>query len=524
MYITQGLHRSLQQQPDTIAVRAPGESLTFAQFGDRVARLAGGLRQLGIGDGERVAMLSHNSARYLEYNLGVPWANGVLNPVNIRWSPAEMRYALSDSATTVLMVDDSFADVGAGLAKEVKSLRQLIHVGKGAAPAGMLGYEDLLGASLPAEDARRHGDALAGIFYTGGTTGFPKGVMLSHQNVCISALAGLAVGGRSGRDATFLHVMPMFHLANFAIFNALTISGGKHVVLPGFTARSTLEAISRDRATEISLAPTMLQMLLDWLEQHPDEAARLDLSSLQLIGYGAAPMSQALLRRAQHVFRSVRFAQGYGMTELAPVCAKLGPEYHTDEAYQSGKTRAAGKPNLCMEVRIVDPQGKEVPLGTVGEVVARGGNVMLGYWNRPEETAQAVRDGWMHTGDSGYMDEEGLIYIVDRMKDMIISGGENVYSAEVENAIASHPAVALCAVIGIPHEKWGESVHAVLVLKPGAAVTEEDIQAHCRERIARYKCPRSVEFRGELPLSGMGKIVKTELRKPYWEHQARGVA
>ncbi len=523
MYMTQGLHRALQQQPDTVAVRSPTESLTFAQLGDRIARLAGALRKLGVSEGERVAMLSNNSPRYIEYDLGVPWAGGVLNPVNIRWSLAEMAYALKDSGTSVLIVDEAFATLAMELVKIVPSILHVIYAGDGTTPEGMLAYEAMLIASEPVEDAHRHGNDLAGLFYTGGTTGFPKGVMLSHNNVCLSALASL-MSGRCGVNAVFLHVMPMFHLANFSAVNALFTSGGKHVVLPNFSPQATLEAISRDRVTEISLAPTMLQMLLDWLEQHPINARAFDLSSLQLIGYGASPISQALLRRAQQVFPSVKFAQGYGMTELAPVCALLGPEYHTDEAFANGKMRAAGKPSLCTEVRIVDINDQELPRGEVGEIVARGGNVMLGYWNQPEATKQALRNGWMHTGDSGYMDEEGLIYVVDRLKDMIVSGGENVYSAEVENAISSHPAVALCAVIGVPHDRWGEAVHAVVVTKPDHHVSAESIQEHCRERIARYKCPRSVEFRDALPLSSMGKILKVELRKPYWDSRQRGVA
>ncbi|EHP42066.1 AMP-dependent synthetase and ligase [Cupriavidus basilensis OR16] len=468
-------------------------------------------------------MLSINSARYLEYDMAVPWAGGVLNPVNIRWSSAEILYALNDSASLILIVDDTFKALGTKLANEAGTVRHLIYAGDGETPAGMLSYEQLIEAAEPIEDAWRHGDDLAGIFYTGGTTGFPKGVMLSHNNLGISAMAQLMTG-RCGADAAFLHAMPMFHLANFAAVCALFISGGTHVVIPAFTPLATLEAISRDRVTQITLAPTMLQMLLDWLKQHPGEAARLDMSSLKLIGYGASPISQTLLRQAQQTFPETDFAQGYGMTELAPLATVLGPEYHTEEAFASGKMRAAGKPHLCVEVKIVDEFDREVPRGTVGEIAVRGGNVMLGYWNQPEATAQAVRGGWMHTGDGGYMDEEGLIYVVDRIKDMIVSGGENIYSAEVENAIASQPAVGQCAVIGVPSEKWGETVHAVIVLKQGAIATAEEIQAHCRKRIAGYKCPRSVEFREALPLSSVGKILKNDLRKPYWEKQGRGVA
>ncbi|MCY1409861.1 Long-chain-fatty-acid--CoA ligase [compost metagenome] len=211
------------------------------------------------------------------------------------------------------------------------------------------------------------------------------------------------------------------------------------------------------------------------------------------------------------------------MTELAPLATLLTAEYHTPEHAASGKMYSAGTPGSCVEVRIVDPEDREVPRGTIGEIVVRGPNVMLGYWNKPEATAEALRNGWMHTGDGGYMDEDGFVYICDRLKDMIVSGGENVYSAEVETAMASHPAIGQCAAIGIPSDKWGESVHAVVVLKPDTSLTAEELIAHCRERIAGYKCPRSVEFRETLPLSGVGKVLKTELRKPYWENHKRNV-
>ncbi|MGO4155273.1 long-chain-fatty-acid--CoA ligase [Cupriavidus sp. YAF13] len=523
MYMTQGLHRSAQQRPNAVAVRFQDKTLTFAQLHDRVARLAGALRELGVKDGERVAMLSINSARYLEYDMAVPWAGGVLNPVNIRWSHAEMLYALNDSASLILIVDDTFKAAGEKLADEARTVRHLIYAGDAETPAGMLDFEQLIADANPIEDAWRHGDDLAGIFYTGGTTGFPKGVMLSHSNLGISALTQLTTG-RCGADAVYLHAMPMFHLANFAAVNALFLSGGTHVVVPAFTAPTTLEAISCHRVSQLTLAPTMLQMLIDWIDQHPEERSRLDTSSLTRIGYGASPISQTLLRRAQQAFSGVDFTQSYGMTELSPLATMLGSEYHTEEAFISGKMRAAGKPFLCVEVKIVDESDKEVPRGTVGEIAVRGGNVMLGYWNQPEATAEAVRNGWMHTGDGGYMDEEGLVYVVDRIKDMIVSGGENIYSAEVENAIASHPAVGQCAVIGVPSERWGESVHAVIVPKPGTSATAEEIQAHCRERIAGYKCPRSVEFREALPHSSVGKILKNDLRKPYWEQHGRGVA
>ncbi|WP_454754351.1 long-chain-fatty-acid--CoA ligase [Cupriavidus necator] len=515
MYITQGLHRSMQQQPDAIAVRYQGNGLTFAEFGGRVARLAGALRSLGIRDGERVAMFSLNSQRFLEYLMAVPWAGGVLNPVNIRWSAAEILYSFEDSETAVLIVDDTYRDTGAQVAADCRSLRHVIYAGDGETPSGMLGYEELIAQHEPVEDALRHGNDLAGIFYTGGTTGFPKGVMLSHANLYTSAMNSL-MAGSLGKEARFLHVMPMFHLADFSAVNSLFISGGRHVIVPSFDAGTMMESFASEQVTDVLLAPTMIQMGLTWLEQNPDRAAQLDLSSLTGIRYGASPMSQALLARLRQRFPKAGFMQGYGMTELSPAATFLLRENHSDEAVSSGKVRSVGKPVNTVEVRIVDPDGKEVPRNTVGEIAVRGPNVMLGYWKQPEATAQAVRNGWMHTGDGGYMDDDGFVFLVDRIKDMIISGGENVYSAEVENALASHPAIAQSAVIGVPHVKWGESVHAVIVLRTGASTTLEDIQAHCRAFIAGYKVPRSIEFREALPLSGVGKVLKNELRKPYW--------
>ncbi len=261
----------------------------------------------------------------------------------------------------------------------------------------------------------------------------------------------------------------------------------------------------------------MIQMFVD-----DPSTGRYDLSSLRQIAYGASPISEALMDRAIEKLPATNFVQAYGMTELSPCATFLPWKDHIGEGRAKGRHRSGGRPIMMVDVRIVDPLDNPVAPRVVGEIVVRGDNVMMGYWERPEETRKAVVDGWMHTGDGGYMDEDGYVYFVDRIKDMIISGGENVYSAEVENCIAQHPAVAQCAVIGIPSEKWGEAVHAVVMRKPGAAVTAEEIIAFCREQIAHYKCPRSVRLQDEpLPLSGAGKILKRELRKPYWEATTR---
>ncbi|MEO3781170.1 long-chain fatty acid--CoA ligase [Micromonospora sp. B11E3] len=507
MYVTQGLHRAVQQNPDGVAVIFGERRRTFRELADRVARFAGVLRTLGVHGGDRVAMLSLNSDRYHEYLLAVPWANAVLNPVNIRWSPAEIAYSLRDSGTRVLVVDDAFAATLPKLRRECPELATVIHAGDGPTPAGALSYEELISATGPVDDARRGADELAGLFYTGGTTGHPKGVMLSHTNLAVSAFGVMSTGHWLTIGGRYLHAAPMFHLADLAAWNATILTGGTHVIIPSFTPVATMTAIAEHQVTDILLVPVMIQMLID----HP-EIGEYELGSLRRLIYGASPIPQSVLERAMKTFRNASFTQAYGMTELSPVATLLSPDDHQ----KSELLRAAGRAAPHCDVRIVDVDDNEVPRGTVGEIVARGGHVMLGYWNRPEETATALRDGWMHTGDGGYMDEAGYVFVVDRIKDMIVTGGENVYSAEVENALAAHPAVESCAVIGVPDHEWGERVHAVVVLSPGHEVTVKDLRAHVKSLIAGYKAPRSVEFVDALPVSGAGKILKRKLRKKYW--------
>jgi acyl-CoA synthetase (AMP-forming)/AMP-acid ligase II len=508
MYLTQSLHRNLQQNPDRLASIYRDRTRTMAESVDRIARLAGALTGLGVQRGDRVGILALNSDRYQEYFHAVPWMGAAINPVNIRWSPAEIAYSLVESDTRVLFVDDAFAPMIPGLREQFQGLSTVIHCGDGDLPADASDYETLIADNAPIEDTRTGGDELLGVFYTGGTTGHPKGVMLSHDNLLTSSMGTLASGHFVLPGGRLLHTAPLFHLAGIAVWAAGCQVGSTHVIVPMFNPAEVMKAITEHQVTDALLVPTMIQMLVD-----DPGVAGSDLSSLVHLVYGASPISEAVLERARKVFPAAGFTQAYGMTELSPCATVLTPADHDNPALH----RSAGRAAPHVEVRIVDTEDEEVPRGEVGEIVVRGDNVMLGYWNRPEDTAEAVRDGWMHTGDGGRMDQNGYVFIVDRIKDMIITGGENVYSAEVENALASHPAVAACAVIGVPDPDWGERVHAVVVLLPGRTATADEIRTHCKTLIAGYKAPRTVDFVDALPMSGAGKILKRELRKRYWD-------
>lgn len=514
---TQTIHRAVQQNPKRIATVACGRRQTYAQFVDRVQRLAGGLRGLGVKKGDRVGILSLNSDRYLEFIMAAFWLGAAINPANTRWSAKELAFSFNDCETTQLFVDDAHLHLMDEVRSESRTLRNVVYLGEETCPQGMLDYEQLIAQSGPVDDVHAHGADLAAVFYTGGTTGFPKGVMVSHESLMGAALNRMAMGQPIG--PVYLHAAPTFHLAGALGVWCQFIAGGTHVTLPTFNALKFMETVQEEGVTDTLLVPAMIQMILD----HPD-FKRFDLSTLKSMVYGASPISETLLDRLTLALPQLELWQGYGMTELSGCVTYLPPYYHTAEGRALGKLRSAGYAAALSEVKIVDSQGNEVPRGTVGEIASRGMSVMVGYWNRPEETANTLRNGWVHSGDGAYMDEDGFIFIVDRMKDMVVSGGENVYSAEVENAIYKHPAVAACAVIGIPSERWGESVHAVVVLKPGQEVSGEELIAHCKTLIANYKCPRSVEIRDELPMSGVGKIQKNKLREPHWAGLARKVA
>lgn len=519
MQITSMIKRAAQINPHGIATIYQDRQQNWSQMLDRVARLAGALQSLGMQPGDRVALVSLNSDRFIEYYFAVVWGGGAMMPMNIRWSAAECAYALNDAGAKILICDEAFKDLATEIKPQVPGLDTLIYAGDATTPVGMQNYEDLISAATPIADEGRSGDDLAGVFYTGGTTGFPKGVMLSHTNFYVGGVSN--AHDINMQDGTvYLHAAPMFHIADLIWFSALTFMAGTHVVIPMFTPEGTLAAIEQHRPDQTLLVPVMLQMILQ-----SDKLAQTDISSLRQIAYGASPITEAVLKEAFEKFPNVSFLQAFGQTELSPVATILPTDYHVLEGPKAGKLRSAGRATRVCEIRIVDDHHREVSSGAVGQIAVKGPTTMLGYWNQPEITAETIIDGWVMTGDAGYMDEEGFVFLMDRVKDMIVSGGENVFSAEVENALGQHPAVATSAVIGIPSDQWGESVHAIVILHPDAPTTTEELQAHCHQLIAGYKCPRSIEFRTDpFPLSGANKVLKTKLREPFWQNNDRQIS
>jgi long-chain acyl-CoA synthetase len=518
------LERSARLFGDRTAVVDGTVHLTYAEMDRRVAAIDAGLRGLGVAQGDVVAMLMLNSHRHLELWFAIPRSGAVLNDLNIRLAPAELSFILEDCGAVALIVDDAFAPLGAELAECCPTIRAIVHAGDGEALAGTVRYEDLVaehaGTAEPVREVPE--DTLAGIFYTGGTTGRPKGAMLSHRNLIENAKHVLVAWGYQ-EDDVYLHAAPMFHLADGASTYSITGCGGRHVIIPAFDPELAVATIEAERVTRALLVPTMLNLIVN----HPATATR-DLSSLRRIIYGASPMPEELLRQVMSAI-GCEWAQAYGMTEAAPLVSYLPAEDHArgsagDEPHAT-RLKSAGRAVFGVQVSVRRPDGSEAEPGEPGEVWVRGPNVMLGYWRRREETAAALAEGgWYRSGDAAHMDADGYIYIVDRLKDMIITGGENVYCTEVENALYSHPAVLEAAAFGVPDERWGERVHAAVVLRPGSEACEDDLIEHCRRRIAGYKLPRSVEFHAAaLPKSGAGKILKRVLRQPHWEQLERQV-
>ena len=512
------LYRAARLNPQSIATSHHGREHSWALFLSRVERFANGLSSLPASvvpesGGRHIAILSLNNDRYLESLYAISLAGDIMVPLNTRWAEAENHYALDDSASSMLIFDDAFSAVALSLKKQLPGLKHLVYIGEKETPEGAISAEDLIQNSPKIKASGRKGQDMAGLFYTGGTTGFPKGVMQSHGALWASGIS-LNPETRMSSSSTYLHVAPMFHMADFAGGLSAVSAGARHLFLPGFDPTEVLETIDAYGITHALLVPTMIKALL----AHPDIAKA---KKLEMITYGASPMPAAVLAKAIELLPMTGFLQAYGQTELAPIASVLT----VDDHLKGGDCLAsAGRASMISDIRIVDEDDNDCPLGTPGEIIVKGPHTMLGYWKKPEETAKALRDGWVYTGDAAYFDEDRYIYIVDRVKDMVITGGENVFTTEVENALISHPDVLDVSVIGIPHEDWVEAVHAIVIPSGDKEPSLDDLVAHAKQKIAGYKCPKSLTIRREpFPLSGAGKVLKTELRKPYWQGRERSV-
>ncbi|MGR8948223.1 MAG: class I adenylate-forming enzyme family protein [Gammaproteobacteria bacterium] len=510
MKITQCLRRNAIISADQVALQCGAQQQTWSQLRENSANLAALLKASGVQRGQGVAMLADSCLEYFEFHFGVPWAGGMIVPLNTRLSDPELIEILQDSESVCLIAAPPYLERARQLASNAPSVLHLFEIDSGNPDAD---YRRLVDDQSPIEDLDQDASEIAALVYTGGTTGRAKGVALSHGNIVANALVAMNTM-EFRQDMIYLHATPLFHTAGSGRVYSTAIAGGRGVILPKFDEIAVLREISNRHITHLLLVPTMLNRLLN----HP-EFDRTDFSSLTNISYGASIMPEALLKLALAKLPNVRFTQSYGMTELSPSAAYLPPEYHTLDGPTAGKLTSIGIPVHTAEIRIADNEDKELKRGEVGEIQVRGPMVMQGYWKQKTLSDETLKGGWMHTGDAAYMDDDGFIFLVDRFKDMIISGGENVYSGEVENALYEHDAVKECAVIGIPDPQWGERVHAIVVLHPGMHASEVDLLAHCRSLIAGYKTPRAISFREQpLPLSATNKILKSELRKAFLEN------
>jgi long-chain acyl-CoA synthetase len=503
------LARAAALFPSRPAILDQEGNLTWSRYVDRIARAAAALHGLGLRPGDRFGILSHNSFRHAELINAGYWLGAVPVPLNFRLARPEIRYILDDADCKLLAVEDRFAAL---LNDEYFApwRDRALYVAPKRAGVAWPEYEALLAQSqpLPMQDSSASDDAI--LLYTGGTTGRSKGVRLTHANVIANGIQ-IALAIRAYADDRFLHVSPMFHSADL-MGTAFTLVGGAHAYLGDFSGRRLLQAIADHRITASMLAPTIIIVTL----QEP-EFARHDTSSMRLVFYGSAPMAVEWIERTMEKFPNAGLQQGYGLTETSPILTTLTPEEHR-HALAAGRhelLRSVGKPVIGVDLRIVDADDRVLDTGEVGEIVVRGPNVTRGYLGLPEHNAKTFRNGWFHTGDIGRLDSEGNLYILDRLKDMIVTGSENVYSSEVEAALYRCPGVHEAAVVGVPHEKWGEAVFAAIVPAPGVTLTEAEIIAHCRRHIGGYKIPRRMAFLDELPKSAMGKILKSELRRIY---------
>jgi long-chain acyl-CoA synthetase len=496
----QPLSRALSTAGGSVAVVCQDRRRTYAELGSRCRRLAGAMRELGLAPHDRIGVVALNSDRYLELYLGLPAAGFVLVPVNSRLAPAEMRAILADAGVSVLFTDADYPGA-AGISRVITMPDD---------------YEDLIASAdeVPLGDGVAEDD-LAALFYTSGTTGAAKGAMHTHRSLVSSAMHFMATWPFD-QQTRWLVASPMFHTGGILATLATVWAGGTHVIMPRFDPDLAVDLIEREAVTHTLLVPTMLAAAAGAQLARPR-----NVSSLRYLSHGASPISAETLRRTRQAFPGAELLHVYGTTETTPITTLLP---HEELILDTPLIHSCGQPAVGVEIRVIDTSRAEVPPGTVGDIAVRSPSVMAGYWQNPRATAEVMLPGdWYLTGDLGYRDEASYIYLVDRAKDMIVSGGENIYSTEVEDALAAHPAVEEVAVFGVPDPRWGEAVYAVVFCS--REVTPDELAAHCRDRIARFKVPRRIELRAEpLPKSAAGKILKRDLREPHWAGQQAHVS
>ncbi len=487
------LFRATQVAGNRTALVSEGRQFTHRELQSRCRRLAAVLKEKGAEPGDRIAILAANTNHYIESYITIPAAGYVIVPLNTRHAEPELRYAIEDAGASILLTD---RDPGA-LSELCETVVMIPEE-----------YETLIEAADEAElGVGITEDSLAGLFYTGGTTGASKGVMLTHRNLIANTFNFMTMAPPAA-DSVYLIMAPMFHAAGSNGILGGIWTGSCQIPVKVFDPATALDFIEKYRVTHTLGVPTMLAAIAELQLAEPR-----DTSTLRMVAHGGSPVATEVVRRATEAFPTAEFVHVYGMTEASPLVTGLRNE---ENLLGHDRSRSCGQALIGVQVKIIDEAGVEVPCGEVGELAARGSNIMKGYWRKPEQTEEVLKDGWYRSGDMGYMDDEGFVFLVDRAKDMIVSGGENVYCTEVEEALYKHPAVLEAAVFGVPDEDWGEAVHAVVV--PRESVTADELIAFCREHIAGYKLPKAITLSTEeLPKSGPGKILKRELREPFWK-------
>ncbi|MGH7334953.1 MAG: long-chain-fatty-acid--CoA ligase [Candidatus Rokuibacteriota bacterium] len=511
--------KAVHHYRDRVAVKQGSRVITYAELGEQVNRLANALLGLGLGRGDRVALLMGNCPEYVVCDFAVATAGLVKVPLNHLLTRDDVAFRIQDAEAAAVICDGHFAPMVQKLTPACPSLRHRICVVEpgGRPPQGFVLFDRLLAQASAREPGVEvaHED-LIGIMYTGGTTGRSKGVMHTHRSVLAIAFSEI-VEMDVGRGEILLQVAPLPHATQFMLLPGL-VRGGTHVLMKKFDPDEVMQTIERERISWTFMVPTMIYVLLD----HP-ALQKYDHTSLRTLIYGAAPMSPDKLERAMELMGPV-FVQIYSQMEVANQTTALSKEDHVAALAQAReRLSSCGRPIAMAQVRIVDPEDRDVPVGEPGEIITRGPHMMRGYWRREEETAKTMRGGWIHTGDVARADEDGYIYIVDRAKDMIISGGMNVYSVEVENVLMEHPAVREACVIGVPDDKWGEAVTALVVLREDARVAAEELIAFAGRKLAAYSRPKQVEFVPEIPKTPYGKIDKKAMRAQFWQGQGRQI-